>query len=101
MGSAALTAEAHLLPAKGHEKNQVIVTLHNPAGGPIAFFNRLSLVDPSTHKRLLPVFYSDNYVSVLPGEDRRIVLDYEAGWHVLPQVSIRGWNVPEKFIKLQ
>ncbi|RYE08009.1 MAG: glycosyl hydrolase, partial [Sphingobacteriaceae bacterium] len=43
---------------------KIEVTLSNPANAPMAFFNRLSLVDAATHKRVLPVFYDDNYVSV-------------------------------------
>jgi hypothetical protein len=76
---------------------RIEVTLRNPAGGPVAFFNRVSLVDPVTKLRILPTFYSDNYVSVLPGEQRTILLEYEpvAGAQA-PEVSVRGWNVEEK-----
>ena len=70
--------------------------LKNPAGGPVAFFNRVSLVDPKTKERLLPVFYSDNYVSVLPGESKTITLDYTPKAGVTPEVSVRGWNLTEK-----
>jgi mannosylglycoprotein endo-beta-mannosidase len=98
-------------PAVG-AKSRIVVTLRNPAGGPVAFFNRVSLVDPATKKRLLPVFYSDNYISVLPGESKTVILDYTphagaggagtgagvAGTEVAaPLVSVRGWNVEEKF----
>jgi len=64
----------------------------------VAFFNRISLLDPATGKRVLPVFYSDNYISVLPGESRTIELEYipVAGAQA-PVVSVRGWNVEEKF----
>jgi len=75
---------------------RIQVTLNNPPGGPLAFFNRISLVDPATRQRLLPVFYSDNYISVLPGESKTITLDYTPRPGVLPQVSISGWNVEEK-----
>lgn len=76
----------------------ITVTLRNPAGGPLAFFNRISLVDPASKHRLLPVFYSDNYVSVLPGESRSITLEYtpKAGAPT-PQVAVSGWNVTEKY----
>ena len=71
--------------------------LRNPAGGPVAFFNRISLVDPNTKKRLLPTFYSDNYVSVLPGESKTITLDYTPKPGAdKPMVSVRGWNMEEK-----
>jgi mannosylglycoprotein endo-beta-mannosidase len=73
---------------------KIDVTLTNPTGAPVAFFNRLALVNPATQKRLLPVFYTDNYVSVLPGESKTVGLDYTpvAGTPA-PVVSVEGWNV--------
>ncbi|HEY6902544.1 MAG TPA: glycoside hydrolase family 2 TIM barrel-domain containing protein, partial [Puia sp.] len=76
---------------------RITVTLRNPAGGPVAFFSRISLVDSKTKQRLLPVFYSDNYFSVLPGESKTITLDYTPRPGETPQVSVRGWNVAGKF----
>jgi mannosylglycoprotein endo-beta-mannosidase len=77
---------------------RIVVTLRNPAGGPVAFFNRVSLVDPATKKRVLPVFYSDNYVSVLPGESKTVTLDHPPGAGAAAAlVSVRGWNVEERF----
>ncbi|MBT1709307.1 glycosyl hydrolase [Fulvivirgaceae bacterium PWU5] len=76
---------------------QVSVTLKNPAGSAVAFFNRVSLIDANTKKRLLPVFYSDNYVSVVPGEERTVVLDYTPG-NVPVAVTVSGWNVSEQII---
>jgi len=79
----------------------VTVTLSNPAGGPVAFFNRLSLVDPATKKRILPVFYNDNYVSVLPGESKTITMEYRpAAGQAVPLVSVEGWNVDLYFSKI-
>ncbi|UHG92663.1 glycoside hydrolase family 2 protein [Spirosoma oryzicola] len=75
------------------------VTLTNPVGSPVAFFNRLSLLDPQTKKRLLPVFYSDNYVSVLPGEKKTVVIDYTPTANS-PLVSVEGWNVPEQTVSI-
>ena len=91
LAPAALAVEAHPMG-----KGKITVTLRNPAGGPVAFFNRISLVDPATKQRLLPVFYSDNYVSVLPGESKTITLDYSPKPGVTPQVSVSGWNKEEK-----
>ncbi len=77
---------------------RITVTLRNPADGPLAFFNRVSLVDAATKQRLLPVFYTDNYISILPGESKTITLDYtpQPGAPA-PLVSVRGWNVAEQF----
>ena len=104
MGKAALSVEARSAGADAQEmqgggagQKRIIVTLRNPAGGPVAFFNRVSLVDPGTKQRILPVFYSDNYISVLPGESQTITLDYTpVAGSAPPLVSVRGWNVESK-----
>jgi hypothetical protein len=110
MGKAALSVEARSvsgkslaaegareMPGTGAGQQRIIVTLRNPAGGPVAFFNRISLVDPGTKQRILPVFYSNNYISVLPGESQTITLDYTpVDGSAPPLVSVRGWNVEDK-----
>ena len=113
MGKAALSVEARSagiasgkpsaaegaqeMQGAGAGQQRIIVTLRNPAGGPVAFFNRISLVDPGTKQRILPVFYSDNYISVLPGESQTITLDYTpVAGSAPPLVSVRGWNVKAK-----
>jgi len=97
MGRAAVSAAARSTGA-----GKVTVTLSNPAGGPVAFFNRLSLVDPATKKRVLPVFYSDNYVSVLPGESRTITMEYQPTvGQPAPVVTIEGWNVDRQLAPLR
>jgi len=83
------------------EKGKVEVTLSNPVKNPVAFFNRLSLVDPKTKKRILPVFYDDNYVSVLPGENKTVIIDYTPSSAEMPLVSLDGWNVKEQFIEIK
>jgi hypothetical protein len=77
---------------------KIEVTLSNPSHTPVAFFNRLSLIDAQTHDRLLPVFYSNNYVSVLPGEHKSILIDYDpVKFKNLPiALTVSGWNLKEK-----
>jgi hypothetical protein len=63
----------------------------------VAFFTRLSLLDPETHQRLLPVFYSDNYLSIPPGESRTVTLEWTPKLKSrAPLLSVQGWNVPVK-----
>ena len=85
------------LAARSVAPGQVSVRVRNPAGGPVAFFIRLALVDPATQQRILPVFYSDNYLSVLPGETRTILLDCPSSVAV-PLVSVEGWNVDKVLV---
>jgi mannosylglycoprotein endo-beta-mannosidase len=81
---------------------QIKVTINNPQGGPLAFFNRISLVNSVTKKRILPVFYSDNYFSVLPGEEKTVFIDYTNKDNINnAEVSINGWNVDEQYIDIK
>jgi hypothetical protein len=42
----------------------------------------------------LPAYFSDNYVSLLPGEKRVVEISYpEAKANAAAIVAIRGWNV--------
>lgn len=47
------------------------VKVHNPTDK-IAFFIEFMLVDEKTGEPVLPVFWSDNYISLLPGEQRTL-----------------------------
>lgn len=96
-----MSASSLKVSARKIAGGQVEVTLENPSNAPLAFFNRLSLVDSNTHQRKLPVFYSDNYISVLPGSQKKITLDYENGLDPKSlQLSVAGWNYPEQFIQI-
>lgn len=65
------------------------------ATGTIAFFNFFDVLDPQTGSPVLPVYWSDNYVTLLPGEERV----YEARFFLtdfkgkMPLIEVRGWNV--------
>jgi hypothetical protein len=41
---------------------------------------------------VLPILYSDNYVTVLPGEPHRVQIRCLEGGQ-RPRTQIRGWNV--------
>jgi len=59
----------------------------------ISFFNRISVFDKKTGERILPVFYSDNYFTIFPNEEKVITLKFASD---LPKESIaievREWN---------
>jgi hypothetical protein len=56
---------------------------------------KLTLVDSASGARILPAYYSDNYVSLLPGESRKISVAYlSSRGQGAPQLTVRGWNVP-------
>ena len=69
--------------------------LHN-AGKVAALANKLTIVD-SAGQRVLPVYYSDNYVSLLPGETRELTLTLPAHASARSDstavtLRLRGWN---------
>jgi hypothetical protein len=80
----------------------VAVTLKNPPGNPVAFFIRVSLINPETGKRILPVFYDNNYISVLPGTNKtvHIFLDRPGQAVKNMKVSLSGWNVKAQMLGL-
>ncbi|HTI11335.1 MAG TPA: glycoside hydrolase family 2 TIM barrel-domain containing protein [Puia sp.] len=91
MATAGLKVEA-----RKSGQGRIDVTLTNPTGNPVAFFNRVALIDPRTKKRLLPVFFSDNYVSVVPGASKTLTLEYRPSPDSpSPVVTVKGWNVEE------
>ena len=75
-------------------KLRVTVTLRNP-GSEVALMAHLQLRRGKTGERVLPVYYSDNYISLVPGESR--VITIEAAESDLkgesPLVTVDGWNV--------
>jgi hypothetical protein len=60
---------------------------------------KLTLKDAATGERILPAYYSENYVSLLPGESRTITVAFPAG-SVKPAFSLRGWNLKEEKLKV-
>ena len=69
----------------------VHVSLEDTGPAP-ALAAKLTLVD-DTGARILPAFYSDNYVSLLPGEPRQIEIRYPRTHTGAAHLNLRGWNV--------
>lgn len=41
----------------------------------VAFANRVRLVNKATQKRILPIIMSDNYATLMPGEEKVITME--------------------------
>jgi beta-galactosidase/beta-glucuronidase len=91
LAPARLDAWMDVAPAEGKDK-MVRVTLRNTSRTP-ALNAKLTLVN-GKGERILPAFYSNNYVSLLPGESRTIEVRYPAGTKDAPHFTLGGWNVP-------
>ena len=99
MGKANLTGKATI--DKRDSLTVMKVTLSNNNSG-MAVMVRLKLLKKETGKRVLPVFYEDNYISLVPGESKTIHINFEDKDLGIeePQLMIEGWNQQEKEIPI-
>jgi len=74
------------------KEQQVTVTLTNPAAI-AALAAKVTLLDPKG-QRILPAYYSDNYVSLMPSEIQTITINYPKNSQA-PHIALRGWNIIE------
>jgi len=70
------------------------VTIHNPSDE-LAFMTYLNLVQKGSGATVVPIFWNDNYITLLPGEERTVTAychtrDLEGQE---PDVMVNGWNV--------
>jgi hypothetical protein len=80
------------LTAKVHAKHGgVEVRVTNPSQTP-ALAVRLTLRDGKSGQMILPVYYGDNYFSLLPGESREVRIE-SPGASRDSNVTLDGWNV--------
>jgi exo-1,4-beta-D-glucosaminidase len=86
------------LPGNDHD-NEYQVTLHN-AGTGLAFLVHMRLVRAAGKSEVLPVFWEDNYISLLPGERREVRVHVRksdlGGAH--PELILDGFNVAPETI---
>ncbi|PNU02284.1 glycosyl hydrolase [Novosphingobium guangzhouense] len=80
----------------GNTERMITIDLRN-AGPDPALQTKLTLFD-GQGEQILPAYFSDNYVSLLAGETRRISVRYPAS-RGTATVRMRGWNLPEGAIE--
>ncbi|MDR3339676.1 MAG: beta-glycosidase [Candidatus Symbiothrix sp.] len=61
-------------------------TVRLRAENQISFFNRIKVFDKATGKRILPVHYSDNYITLMPGDEQEVNLQFSSR---LPKEQIK------------
>ena len=81
---------------KSGENWLLTTTLDNTSKTP-ALMVRLMVTGKNTNERILPVFYSDNYISLMPGEKKVITMKLkdEDTRGEKPAVVISGFNLSE------
>jgi len=97
---------SHLRPAslditatyKGDGK--IEVSIRNRSDVNFSFFNHVTLIDKATKKRILPVFYSNNYLSVSPERHKEITIEFTPQKGVVAQVCVDEWNTGKRYIDI-
>jgi hypothetical protein len=100
-GLAATTLKTSASATTAGEMVKVTVKLTNTASV-ASLSNKLTLRNAGDKERILPAYYSDNYVSLLPGETRTIQVEYpSAAAHGPAEIALRGWNAVAQVIAVK
>jgi hypothetical protein len=94
------TVAGPLVSGSSGEENTWNVRLKNTGSSPSVAM-KLTLFH-ADNTRVLPAFYSDNYISLLPGEERTVVVHVPSGTAGAGDIhfTLRGWNLAEKDVPL-
>ncbi len=61
-----------------------------------ALETKAALLETKTNRRVLPAYFSDNYITVLPGESKTVTIRYPANAIIgATKIDLRGWNVED------
>lgn len=84
------------------DQRRIKVQLRNETDH-VALAIRLKVVRAASADRVLPVFYEDNYFSLLPGESREVVLEFAAASlrGESPRLLLEGWNIVPQEVTLR
>jgi exo-1,4-beta-D-glucosaminidase len=94
LSEATVRGEVAFTQTENGKDAEVVLT---NTGDHLAFFIEMRLVDAKSRQTLLPVLWSDNYVSLPPGAKKtyRAHIPGVAG-DVKPELHLQGWNVKFK-----
>jgi len=71
-------------------------------GNVVSLADKLTIVSSRSKARILPAYYSDNYISLLPGETRSIEVEYPASASKEgAEINLRGWNATPQTIAVK
>jgi beta-galactosidase/beta-glucuronidase len=96
MGKAAVSMTAR--PVADRDEQVIEVVLANPGNQP-ALMVKLGVLD-AAGMRVLPAYWSDNYVSLLPGEKRFVTIRVPLSAAMPERIVVRGWNVAPGMTKV-
>jgi exo-1,4-beta-D-glucosaminidase len=76
------------------DEYEITLKLTNPSKE-IAFFIEAKLINPDSQTAVVPVFWSDNYVSILPKETKTLTVKCykKDSGNKEPKIRIKGYNL--------
>jgi mannosylglycoprotein endo-beta-mannosidase len=94
---ATVTLEADATERRENDNTVFTVTLRNKTNN-IALLSHLQLHQKNSGRRVLPSFYSDNYLSLVPGENATVTIEVATKdlQGEEPLIEIDGYNVDVK-----
>lgn len=95
-GLTSLPANSGLTAAVSRSAPDTVSVTLNNTGSTLAFFVRPELTAGNGGREVVPVTYSDNYVSLWPGESTTITATYAPGdlGGQAAYLRVRGFNIP-------
>ncbi|MBS0381961.1 MAG: glycoside hydrolase family 2, partial [Proteobacteria bacterium] len=91
----AATSNVRATTRRDGDDNVTTVTLTVPESSKaVALFQHLSIRRPTQGDPVVPILWSDNDVTLWPGESLTLTARYAAQGNAAPVVEASGWNVP-------
>jgi hypothetical protein len=89
------TPDRQTAPKTGNELYSITIT--NSSATP-ALMIRVKTTNGDNGEQILPAFYSDNYISLMPGESKTITIEFDKKYleGADPKFSLEGWNISPK-----
>ncbi|WP_372931793.1 glycoside hydrolase family 2 protein [Mariniphaga sediminis] len=84
------------------DKGKVTLHVKNP-NATLAFFTFFDLLNPATNEPVLPVFWSDNYITLLPEEGRTYTatFDMKNANGEKPLLKVKAWNADPVVLEIE
>jgi exo-1,4-beta-D-glucosaminidase len=75
-------------------RNETQVTVRNPSES-LAFMVHVKITRGKGGQEVVPIYWEDNYFSLLPGEQREVTAKYDSSalGGEEPALAVEGWNV--------
>ena len=96
-----ITLETSVEYIKNGEEGLINLRVKNPSDS-VAFFVYFDMLCSITNEPILPVFWDDNYVSLLPGEERNYSARFNSkdADHRIPKLEMQGWNLKKQQVSI-